>query len=173
MLFCWKICCFCDLLCFVARSVLLQFTRFSVEKNCTCGEKWQISGMLWMKCEHVCNCRNRNRGGRTLGSWLVDTMGANWRSLTAVRQPATIVWCHTIVWCGATPPICPSARISFTKALRCGFLLQPMEKSFCVPSSAFNQNLELSIARPKVLPKMPLSSFYNSWFCVPVRLEWA
>ena len=41
---------FCrNLRCFVAKSVLLRFTRFCVEKswtkNCACGEKRQISGM--------------------------------------------------------------------------------------------------------------------------------
>ena len=43
MLFCCKICSFCDLRCFVAKSVLSRFTRFCVEKNlaknCACGEK--------------------------------------------------------------------------------------------------------------------------------------
>ena len=43
MLFCYKICSFCDLRCFVAKSVLSQFTRFCMEKNwaknCACGEK--------------------------------------------------------------------------------------------------------------------------------------
>ena len=43
MLFCCKISLLCDLRCFVAKSVLSQFTRFGVAKNWatnfTCGEK--------------------------------------------------------------------------------------------------------------------------------------
>ena len=43
MLFCCKICSFCNLRCFVAKSVLSRFTRYRVEKicakNCACGEK--------------------------------------------------------------------------------------------------------------------------------------
>ena len=39
----WCKICFCNLCCFVAKSVLLRFTRFCVEKswtkNCACGEK--------------------------------------------------------------------------------------------------------------------------------------
>ena len=42
-IFCCKISFFCDLRCFVAKSVLAWFTRFCVEKNlaknCACGEK--------------------------------------------------------------------------------------------------------------------------------------
>ena len=67
MLFCCKICSFCDLRCFVAKSVLSRFTRFCVEKNlaknCACGEK--RTNIIYAS---KCKCRKPHEPSGTLTS---------------------------------------------------------------------------------------------------------